>query len=182
MCLLDFEVIENHVVIDQSGWGNHGYLDQNVGIREHPQICGHYADMTTMGEVLLSAQTFLGKPKTGITIACWVNIQGDITGKHSIFSTIRRTVDNSYIGGYHLEINGGAVRWFHRDEHSRTIYSMLTGPVAIPRVWMHYTVIYDAVRGFARVSSVKLLFMFREKDRTLSSMLLGAIKVDSFIH
>jgi len=100
VCVLDFEVIQNHMTIDQSGNGNNGYFNDQVIIREHPQICGHYADLTYMGEVLFSAQTFIKKPKTGITIACWVNIQGDIAGKHSIFSTIRRSVENNYIGMY----------------------------------------------------------------------------------
>ena len=98
VCLLDFEVIENHVAMDQSGNGNHGYFNRQVQIREHPQICGHFADLTNLGEVILSASTFYGKPRTGITIACWVNIQSEVSGKHSIFSTIRRTQENSFIG------------------------------------------------------------------------------------
>lgn len=57
-------------------------------------------------------------------------------------------------GGYHLEINNGAVRWFHRDEQDRTVFSMTTGVVAIPNVWMHYTVIYDAIKGIAKVCYV----------------------------
>ena len=95
---MDFEVIKDRVVFDQSGYRNNGYLDRHVTIKEHPQICGHYADLSNLGEILFSAQTFLGKPRTGITIACWVNIQTELTGKHSIFSTIRQTGANNYIG------------------------------------------------------------------------------------
>lgn len=97
MCVLDFEVVQNHVVLDQSGYRNYAYLDAHVEIREHSQICGHYADFTNQGEILFSAPNFIGKPRTGITIAAWVNIQDTVAGKHSIFSTVRK-IGTSFIG------------------------------------------------------------------------------------
>ena len=87
------------MVIDQSGHGNSGYLDKNSLIREHPQICGHYADLSRNGQILISAQTFLSKPRNGISIACWVNIQTDnMNGKHSIFSTVREVSQHNFLG------------------------------------------------------------------------------------
>ena len=93
-------MVQNSVVIDQSGYSNNGYLDRHALIKEHPQICGHYADLTNAGEILFSAAQFIGKPRSGISISCWVNIQGDLGGKHSIFSTIRQTSVKSYIGTF----------------------------------------------------------------------------------
>lgn len=98
--MLDFEVVQNREVIDQSGHSNNGFLDQQVVIREHPQICGHYADLTNNGEILFYPDSFFGKPRTGISIACWVNIQGDLSGKHSIFSTVRQNGDKTFLGRY----------------------------------------------------------------------------------
>jgi len=151
VCVLDFEVVENSMVVDQSGYSNNGYLDRHVVIREHPQICGHYADLVNLGEIIFSAQTFLGKPRSGITIACWINIQGDLGGKHSVFSTVRQIAVNNYIGGYHFEIDDGKVRWFHRDENDATVFTMTTNTVALSRVWMHFAVTYDAYKGVALV-------------------------------
>ena len=53
VCLLDFEIVDNNVAMDQSGYGNNGYLDNGPILREHPQICGHYIDMTEQGTVIL---------------------------------------------------------------------------------------------------------------------------------
>ena len=97
VCVLDFEVVLNHMVVDQSGYRNYAYLDNNVEIREHTQICGHYADLAKAGEILFSAPNFLGIPRSGITIAAWINIQGPVEGKHSIFSTVRQ-IGKSFIG------------------------------------------------------------------------------------
>ena len=98
VCLIDFEVVENHVAMDQSGNSNHGYFNRQVTIKEHPQICGHFADLTSIGEIIFPGATFYNKPRVGVTIACWVNIQSEVSGKHSIFSTIRRTADGTFIG------------------------------------------------------------------------------------
>ena len=57
----------------------------------------------------------------------------------------------SLTGGYHLEVDSGSIRWFHRDAESRIIFSMMTSQVVIPRVWMHFTAVYDGYKGIARV-------------------------------
>ena len=55
------------------------------------------------------------------------------------------------LGGYHFELDGGKVRWFHRDEVERTIFSLITEPVVEPQVWMHFTATYDAYKSIAKV-------------------------------
>ena len=105
VCLLDFEVIEGKVVVDQSGKGNNAYLDKSAVVRPHDQMCGHYADLTGDGDIILVDKTFRGKPQTGITIACWVNLQGSLTAKHSLFSTVRMVSPVSFIGMYNFNYN-----------------------------------------------------------------------------
>ena len=102
VCLLDFEVIEGKVVVDQSGKGNNAYLDKSAVVRPHDQMCGHYADLTGDGDIILVDKTFRGKPQTGITIACWVNLQGSLTAKHSLFSTVRMISPVNFIGMYNF--------------------------------------------------------------------------------
>lgn len=62
------------------------------------------------------------------------------------------------IGGYHLEVDSGSVRWFHRDEYGRTVFSMMTSQLVIPRVWMHFTAVYDGYKGLAKVTFVDRLY------------------------
>lgn len=58
---------------------------------------------------------------------------------------------HTFVGGYHFELDGGRVRWFHRDEKGMEIFSMTTNVVTLSRVWMHYTVTYDGYKGLAKV-------------------------------
>ena len=98
VCLLDFEVIEGRVIVDQSGKGNNAYLDKSAVVRPHDQMCGHYADLTGDGDIILVDKTFRGKPQTGVTIACWVNLQGNLAARHSLFSTVRMMSPVNFIG------------------------------------------------------------------------------------
>ena len=98
VCLLDFEVLEGNVIVDQSGKGNNAYLDKGAVVRAHDQMCGHYADLTGNGDIILVDKTFRGKPQTGITIACWVNLRGNELAKHSLFSTVRMVSPVNFIG------------------------------------------------------------------------------------
>ena len=66
-------------------------------------MCGHYADLSGDGDIILVDQTFRGKPQTGITIACWMNLQGNVNEKHSLFSTVRMITPVTFIGmKFHL--------------------------------------------------------------------------------
>lgn len=151
ICLLDFEVVEGKVVVDQSGKGNNAYLDKSAVVRPHNQMCGRYADLSGDGDIILVDKTFRGKPQTGITIACWVNLQGDVAAKHSLFSTVRMVSPSNFIGGYHFELDNGKVRWFHRDEREKTVFSLITPQIVEPKVWMHIAATYDAYKSLAMV-------------------------------
>ena len=94
--------MEGNVVVDQSGKGNNAYLDKGAVVRAHDQMCGHYADLTGNGDIILVDKTFRGKPQTGITIACWVNLRGNELAKHSLFSTVRMVSPVSFIGKHFL--------------------------------------------------------------------------------
>ncbi len=100
--MLDFEMVEGDVIVDQSGKGNNAYLERSALIREHDQMCGHYADLSGNGDIVLVDRTFRGKPRTGITIACWVNLQGNVFAKHSLFSTVRMVSPVNFIGELHV--------------------------------------------------------------------------------
>ena len=72
--------------------------------------------------------------------------------KFLFFNNIQKYILNvSLTGGYHLEVDSGSIRWFHRDSENRIIFSMMTSQVVIPRVWMHFTAVYDGYKGIARV-------------------------------
>ena len=72
----------------------------------------------------------------------------------SVSHTNMQFSSNLHLGGYHFEIDDSKVRWFHRDESDKTVFSMMTSPVTLPRVWMHYTVTYNAYQQVAKVNLV----------------------------
>ena len=86
------------MIIDQSGLGNNAYLEKHATVKAHDDMCGHFADLSGDGDVILVDRTFRGKPRTGITITCWVNLRGSVYGKHSIFSTVRMVSPTNFIG------------------------------------------------------------------------------------
>lgn len=86
---LGFEKWENQVVLDESDKGNNAFLDKGAFIAPHRGVCGHYASLGKSGDILLEDTTFRGKPRTGITVASWVNLVGTSRGYHSVFSTAR---------------------------------------------------------------------------------------------
>lgn len=76
----------------------------------------------------------------------------NITGKKSIFTTERTTDTSEFIGGYHFEIDDGSIRWFHRDNQSKVIFSAFTDPViTVPDEWRHIIVTYDSNTSTAKV-------------------------------
>ena len=77
------------MVLDESDKGNNAFLDKGAFIAPHRGVCGHYASLGKSGDILLEDTTFRGKPRTGITVASWVNLVGSSRGYHSVFSTAR---------------------------------------------------------------------------------------------
>jgi hypothetical protein len=95
---LDFEDIDGHVIIDQSGKGNNAFMEKETRIVPYKSLCGHHLDLGYHGNLLLEDITFRTKPKYGISIACWVNLQGTSQGSHSIFSTSKMVNVGQIIG------------------------------------------------------------------------------------
>ena len=110
------------------------------------------------GDVLLDGAHFEKVPRVGITIATWIKLDTN-KGVQSMFDTVGSHSKHKD-GQYHLEIENGKVRWFHRNENHDTIFSVQTRPVVREGVWTQITVTYSAKKQRARVSSVIRALMF----------------------
>ena len=86
---LGFEKWEDQIVLDESDKGNNAFLNNGAFIAPHRGACGHFASLAKSGDILLEDTTFRGKPRTGVTVAIWVNLPGTSRGIHSVFSTAR---------------------------------------------------------------------------------------------
>ena len=86
---LGFEKWEDQVILDESDKGNNAFLNNGAFIAPHRGACGHFASLGKSGDILLEDTTFRGKPRSGITVASWVNLVGTSRGDHSLFSTAR---------------------------------------------------------------------------------------------
>lgn len=148
---LGFEKWENQVVLDESDKGNNAFLDKGAFIAPHRGVCGHYASLGKSGDILLEDTTFRGKPRTGITVASWVNLVGSSRGYHSVFSTARVMNIGQIMGGYHFEIDDGKVRWFHRNRYQNPVFAVFTDDIIKPDVWTHLIGSYDSNSGEAKV-------------------------------
>lgn len=98
MLNLDFETVDGEVVVDKSGKGNNAFMREETRILPYKGICGHHADLGYHGNLLLQDETFRQKPKYGISIACWVNVQGSSRGSHSMFSTSKVVSESRVLG------------------------------------------------------------------------------------
>ena len=86
---LGFEKLEDQIVLDESDKGNNAFLNNGAFIIPHSGACGHFANLGKSGDILLEDTTFRGKPRTGVTVASWVNLVRTSRGIHSLFSTAR---------------------------------------------------------------------------------------------
>lgn len=104
---LGFEKWEDRVVLDESDKGNNAYLNNGAFIAEHKGMCGHFASLGKSGDILLEDTTFRGKPRSGITVASWVNLARTSRGIHSLFSTARVMTIGQVMGknGFYLSLN-----------------------------------------------------------------------------
>ena len=100
--------------------------------------------------MFLDGSHFARIPREGITISTWVKLDTN-KGIQSIFDTVG-SHSKHRDGQYHLEIENGKVRWFHRNENHDTIFSVLTRPIVNEGVWTQITGTYSAKKERARVS------------------------------
>lgn len=105
---------------------------------------------TSGGDILMDGSHFKHIPRKGITISIWIKLETKL-GVQSIFDTVG-SHSRHKDGQYHLEVDNGRVRWFHRDENRQTIFSVLSRPAVGEGRWTQLTVTYSADKQRARVS------------------------------
>ena len=102
------------------------------------------------GDILFDGQNFRGIPRKAITIAVWVKLSTSL-GIQSIFDTIGSHSAHRD-GQYHFEIDNGRVRWFHRNEQGKTVFSAVTDDnVVQENNWVLITGTYSYKKNRARV-------------------------------
>ena len=102
------------------------------------------------GDILFDGPRFHPKPNGSVTMAVWIKLDTNL-GAQSVFDTIGGNASTHRQGQYHLEVNHGSVRWFHRNELSVTIFRVVTKPLIETGKWMHLAVTYDGVIKTAKV-------------------------------
>ena len=107
-------------------------------------------DIFIGGDILFDGLRFYPKPYGSVTMAVWIKLDTNL-GIQSVFDTVGGRASTHREGQYHLEVDNGRVRWFHRNERHVTIFSVLTRPLIETGNWMHLAVTYDGVLGMARV-------------------------------
>lgn len=98
----------------------------------------------------LNGVTFKPKPRDAVTIAIWVKVD-TIYGSQSIFDTVGGSMSNHSDGQYHLEIDNGKIRWFHRNEIHATIFDVRAQRLVEMNKWVHVVGTYDGDKRLAKV-------------------------------
>ena len=103
------------------------------------------------GDILFDGERFWPKPVEAITIALWVKLDTN-KGIQSIFDTVGQKFSNHKEGQYHVEIENGKIRWFHRNEKHVVVFSIMSQPLVSEGIWHHIAGTYDAQKSIAKVS------------------------------
>lgn len=99
--------------------------------------------------MLLDGEHFREKPREAVSIALWVKLWRT-GGVHSMFDTIGgHSIHRK--GQYHFEVYNGRLRWFHRNEYAKEVFSVRTSPLLQPNLWYHVVGTYDSRTHMARV-------------------------------
>lgn len=150
MVYLRFEnIFKDNIIVDESQQHNDARIVNFARTALFSEKCGNGVDLNG-GDILLNGPSFTNKPRLAITIAAWIKLFS-IEGPNSIFDTIggiNSTHDN---GQYHLEIDSGSVRWFHRNERGDVIFNVTSEEIVPSHVWTHVACTYDATLGQADI-------------------------------
>ncbi|XP_048578921.1 uncharacterized protein LOC5512916 [Nematostella vectensis] len=107
-----------------------------------PGTCGDGVQITgPMNDLKLDGRTFRNKPVDAVTVALWVNVSS-IAGKHFLFVTIGGHSQHKH-DQYEFSLVEGAVRWIHKNEYEKTIFSVLTDPIITEKRWAHIVGTYN---------------------------------------
>ena len=99
---------------------------------------------------MFDGEKFKNKPIDAITMALWIKLDTTL-GIQSVFDTVGGRHSTHRDGQYHVEIDNGKVRWFHRNEYHVTIFSIVSKPIMQSSVWTHIGGTYNAAKREAKV-------------------------------
>ena len=125
---------------------------------------------------MFDGERFWPKPVEAITIALWVKLDTN-KGIQSIFDTVGQKFSNHKEGQYHVEIENGKVRWFHRNEKHVVVFSIISQPLVSEGVWHHIAGTYDAQKSIAKV----LLFYTSQLRDFLACSIIASANILSFL-
>ena len=147
---LRFETIfKDNVIVDESQLHNDAKIVNFARTALFSETCVNGVDLNG-GDILLNGHAFKHKPRFAITISAWIKLFS-LEGPKSLFDTIggiNSTHDN---GQYHLEIDDGSVRWFHRNETGQVIFNVTSEVIVPSHVWTHVACTYDSQLGQADI-------------------------------
>ena len=102
------------------------------------------------GDILFDGERFWPKPVEAITIALWLKLDTN-KGIQSVFDTVGDKFSTHKEGQYHLEIENGKVRWFHRNEKHAIVFGIISAPLVGEGTWNHVVGTYSAQKAIAKV-------------------------------
>ena len=111
-------------------------------------------NFSTGGDILFDGERFWPKPVEAVTIAVWIKLDTN-KGIQSIFDTVGDKFSTHHEGQYHLEIENGKVRWFHRNEKHDVVFSVTSQPLVNEGMWTHAVGTYDSFKRVAKVGGNK---------------------------
>ncbi|XP_057309168.1 uncharacterized protein LOC130647358 isoform X2 [Hydractinia symbiolongicarpus] len=146
---LSFDTMKGNYVKDESGNNNNAVMKNGAEIIYEGGKCDSAASLLG-GDILLDGANFSPKPRDSITMAVWVKLETN-RGIQSVFDTVGGAMSNHREGQYHLEIDNGRIRWFHRNERRVTIFSVLSEPLITEGNWTHITGTYSGLQREAKL-------------------------------
>ncbi|XP_022780705.1 uncharacterized protein LOC111321951 [Stylophora pistillata] len=147
---LRFEyILKDNIIVDESQFHNDAKIVNFAKTAQFSERCGNGVDLNG-GDILLNGPSFKQKPRVAVTIAAWIKLFS-VDGTNSLFDTIGGVNSSHDNGQYHLEIDSGSVRWFHRNERGQIIFNVTSEVIVPSHVWTHVACTYEAKLGQADI-------------------------------
>jgi len=146
---LSFDKMRGSLAFDESGNNNDAMLINGAELAYEGGKCDSGVSLSG-GDILFDGERFWPKPVEAITIALWVKLDTN-KGIQSIFDTVGQKFSNHKEGQYHVEIENGKIRWFHRNEKHTVVFSIMSQPLVSEGLWHHIAGTYDAQKSIAKL-------------------------------
>ncbi|XP_047144561.1 uncharacterized protein LOC100203132 isoform X2 [Hydra vulgaris] len=146
---LSFDSKKDNFVQDESGNENNAVLMNGAKVVYEGGKCDSGVSLSG-GDILFDGEKFKNKPVDAITMALWIKLDST-SGIQSVFDTVGGKHSTHRDGQYHVEIDNGKIRWFHRNEYHMTIFSVVTKPILQNNVWTHIGGTYNAAKREAKL-------------------------------